>query len=44
MTTLDVYGKQGWWIDMLQDFEFKIIHIQAQNIWMWMHLTTIQCV
>jgi hypothetical protein len=27
MTILDVYGRQGWWIDMLQDFDFKIIHI-----------------
>jgi hypothetical protein len=26
VTMLDVYGKKGKWINMLQDFSFKIVH------------------
>jgi hypothetical protein len=25
-TMLDAYGRRGRWIDMLQDFNFKILH------------------
>ncbi len=35
-TILDAHGKRGKWIDMLQDFNFKILHDQDSNIRMLM--------
>ncbi len=36
-TMSNAYGKQGKWIDMLQDFDFKIITEQMLNMVMLMH-------
>jgi hypothetical protein len=27
LTVLDAHGRRGHWVDMLQDFSFKIIHM-----------------